>query len=125
MADARTGNNRQKTVEQAGARAQNRNEDELLAVDQAPCHLFEGRFDIDFMHRHLARHFVCHQRRHLGQQASKARRARRLPAHERELVLNQRMIEDVDVARQFTGLGHQKTVPSDRMGSGGAPPRNS
>ena len=53
------------------------------------------------MHRHLARHFVCHQRRHLGQQASKARRARRLLAHERELMLNQRMIEDVDVARQF------------------------
>ena len=65
------------------------------------------------VHRHLARDFVRHQRADLVQQAAEAGGAGFLLAQQRELVLDQRMIEYVNVGRHDGSFAKLHPMPSE------------
>ena len=81
----------------AGAGAKDRDEHQLLAVDDFCFHRLKRRFDVDLLHPHIARHLIGHEHRQLVEQATKTVGARVLAPHERELVLYEGMIDQVDV----------------------------
>ena len=54
VADARAGHHGQHAVEDAGAGAQDRDEHQLLAVDDLAGRAFQRRLDLDVVHRHVA-----------------------------------------------------------------------
>jgi hypothetical protein len=71
----------------------------FLAVDHRRQHRFERRLDLDHLRRHVARDLVGHQHADLVQQAPEAVGAAVLLPHERQLVLDQRMGDVMDLAR--------------------------
>ena len=97
MADTGRGDDLEEALEKAVSGAKNGDTDELLALDHRRLHGAERRLDVDQRGRHVARDLVGHQRADLAQQHSERARARVLLSHERELVLHQRMIDDVEL----------------------------
>src|SRR5215468_11434148 len=76
------------------------------------------------MGRHVASDLVREQLADLGQEIAERRRAGALHAHHAELVLDQRMIDDVNpTGHAFSSA--QNSVPSLATRIGGAPARRS
>ena len=98
VAHARAGHDAQHAVEEPVARAHDAHEHGLLAVDDGALHGLERGLDVDQLGGHVPRDLVGHQHADLAQQAAEAARAAVLLAHQRELVLNQRVGDVVDVA---------------------------
>src|SRR5690606_17078565 len=90
-------------VGHAEARAQDRDDRDLLAGDDRRVHLRERRLDRASGEREVARDLVAHQQRDLAQQLAKGARRRCAIAHVRELVLDERMIDDVQVREARVG----------------------
>ena len=98
MAHARTRNHLQHAVEKTIARAQDGGEHDLLAVDHAGFHGLQRGLDLNLVHGHLARDLVGQQGAEFVHQLAETLGAGVLAAHQRELVLDQGVIDDVDVA---------------------------
>jgi len=98
VAHAGAGHHVEHAVQKAVARAQDGDQHQLLAVDDLAGHGFQRGFDLDVLQRHVARDFVGHQRGEFAQQAAEAVGARVLFAHQRELVLDEGVGDDGDVA---------------------------
>jgi len=94
VADARRRHQFEQTVRHADARAQHRHDRELLAGDHRRVDLDERRVQAARGHRQIAGDFVAHQERDLAQQFAERARGRVPVAHVRQLVLDQRVIED-------------------------------
>src|SRR5262249_13430679 len=120
VSDARARDQTKDAVEDAGACAQDRDQHDLLAIEHGNRRARQRRLHRDLMRRHVTRDFVGEQLTHLGQQIAECRRARALHAHEAELVLYQRMIDDVDPACHAISSA-QNSVPSLATRIGGAP----
>ena len=105
MAHPRRRHQLQQPVRHADAGAQHRHDRELLAGDHRRVDLDERRGDAAGGHRQVAGDLVAHQQRDFAQQL--AERARRgVPvAHVRQLVLDQRVIEDEKIGKTAV-LGH-------------------
>jgi hypothetical protein len=67
-------------------------------------HGLQRGFDLDILHGHVARDLIGHQRCQLVEQAAKAVGAGLLLAHQRQLVLHQRVVDDVNVAHCCVSL---------------------
>ena len=106
-----TGNDIQHAVEDASPRAQDRRKDELLAVNHPAFHALERGFNLDLVRRHVARDFVGHERGELVEQTAKGACADGLLPHEREFVLHQRMIDQMNVAHEGS-LRRKQTRPT-------------
>ncbi|MGF6751030.1 hypothetical protein OKW36_006690 [Paraburkholderia sp. MM5482-R1] len=105
MADARRRHQLEQAVRHADARAQHRHDRELLAGDHRRVDLDERRGDAARGHWQVAGDFVAHQQRDFAQQFAE-RAGRRVPvAHVRQLVLDQRVIEDEEIGETAV-LGH-------------------
>src|SRR6218665_923434 len=98
VADTGAGHHVEHAVEKAVARAQDRDQHQFLAVDHLAGHGLQRGFDLHRRQRHVARDLVCHQLAQFAQQAAKAVAAGIFPAHQRELVLDQRVGDDGEVA---------------------------
>jgi hypothetical protein len=84
----------------------------FLPSSAAPHHRRDRRLDRLVAQLHVARRLVAEQERNLREQAPEVRRARVLLAHQRQLVLHQRVIDDDDGG----GHGAFYHVPNARGG---------
>jgi hypothetical protein len=96
VAHARARHHFQHAVQEAAAGAHDHHEHRLLAVDHRAEHGLQRGLDGDHLRGHVARDLVAHQHADLVQQAAEAAGAAVLLADQRELVLYQRMVDDVD-----------------------------
>ena len=98
MADARARADPQHAVEDAVAGAQDRDEHDLLAVEHAArsCGV-SGVSIVTSCVRHVARDLVGQQHADLAEQVAEGRVLVLLRAHQGQLVLHQRVIDDVDL----------------------------
>ena len=99
MADARGRNQIEHAVEQAVARAQDRDQAQFLRRQHGRLDRRERRFDRLGFERQIACDLVREQRADLAQQAAEIRRRGFLAPHQGQLVLHQRVVDDY-------GLGH-------------------
>ncbi|MNS50263.1 hypothetical protein D3C72_829060 [compost metagenome] len=97
MADARRRDQLDQAIAHAHAGAQHRHDGQLLAGDHRRIQLHQRRVDAARGQRQVARDLVAHQQRDLAQQLAEGARGRFLVAHVRELVLDQRVIEDEEI----------------------------
>ena len=97
MGDARARHEIEHAVEKADAGAQDRREDEFLAGDRRLHRLGQRRFDLDQLQRQIAGHLVGQQHADLVEELAEALGRHRLVAHQRQLVLDQGVADDVDV----------------------------
>src|SRR5581483_4831675 len=97
VAYAGGGNQLQQALGHDDTGAQNGHDGELFTGNDGGLHLHERCFDGARGQRETAAHFVSHQQRDLAQQLTERARRRRLVAHMRKLVLDERMIEDDQV----------------------------
>ena len=67
-----------------------------LLAPSTPRLLLPAAVSISTLHRHFARHLVGHQHADFVQQAAETVRAAVLLAHQRQLVLDQRVVDDVN-----------------------------
>jgi len=93
---AGAGHHAQHAVQETITGAQDRHQHQLLAVDHLARHGLQRRLDLDVLQRHVARDLVGHQGAQLIEQAAKTVGARVLLTHQRELVLNQGVGDDVE-----------------------------
>ena len=100
MGDARRRHEFEHAVEKADAGAQDRREHQLLAGDHRRLGHAERRLDLDHFDRQIARHLVAKQHADFVQQLAEALGRAPLVAHQRQLVLDQRMVDDM-------GAGHR------------------
>ena len=100
-ADAGGGDELEDAVEEAVAGAQDRDEGELLALEDGGVHLGERGADGLHRHRQVAGDLVGEEEADLAQELAEARGRGVVLAHERELVLDQRVVDDLQV------LGHR------------------
>src|SRR5579883_318266 len=122
MADTRRWDEVEHAVDEAEAGAQDRHEAELLAGEHRRAHAGERRLDLGLGEGQVARRFVEHERRDLAQERAELARRDVLRAHQRQLVLDERMADDDDIFGHFLPLfADQNTVPSLSMRSGGSP----
>jgi hypothetical protein len=88
----------QHAIEKADAGSQDRREHELFAGDHRRLHGLQRRFDVDHFERQIARDLVAEQHPDLVQELAEALGRARLVAHQRQLVLDEGVGEDVNVA---------------------------
>ena len=81
----------------AEAGAQDRDDAELLAGDLFPCRFFERRLDGDMFERLVSGEFLAHQECDFLQQTAELAGAGFFLSHNGQLVLDQRMINDMDM----------------------------
>ena len=89
----------QHSVEDASAGAHDRDQHDLLAVEQRRGHPGQRRLDGHLVGRQVARDLVSQQHPDLRDEGAELGGARLLAAKQRELVLDQGMIDHVHVAR--------------------------
>ena len=113
-------------VGHADARAQHGDDGELLPRNHRRFHAHQRRFDHASGQGQVAGDLVPHQQGDLAQQFPERARGRRLVAHVRELVLDQRVIEDEQigetrvllhvvgrlVTQRYQGAGDQRHTPA-------------
>ena len=99
MAHARERHQIEHALGQAEAGAQDRHDHQLLAVEQRRLHGLDRRLDMRLAERQVARGVVAQQQADLAQQAAEIGARRLLVAHLGELVLHQRVRDDVDRRR--------------------------
>ena len=97
MADACARHHGEHTVQNAIASPQDADKHQLLAVNLLGGHGFQWCFDFHVLGGHVTGDFVGHQAAEFIQQAAETVGAGVLVAHQRELVLHQRMVDQVDV----------------------------
>lgn len=97
VADAGRRDHVDDAVEHAEAGAQDRHDADFLAGEHLLLALANRRLDLDFLEREVARDLISHEHRDFLEQLAEVLRARLLHAHDRELMLDQRMVDDVDV----------------------------
>ncbi len=120
MGDAGGGEEVQHPVEEADARAQDRREDELLARDLRSHHRGERSFDLHHLDGDVPGHLVAEQHADLVEELAKPFRRARLVAHQRQLVLDERVVDDGDALHAVSlGAGcrvlvHEPKKPSRR-----------
>ena len=90
----RGGDQLENTVEQTIARPQDRDERELLAYDHRRVHFAQGRLDALGGHRQLAGDLIGQKQADLAQKLTEGGGRGILLAHQGQLVLNQRVIDD-------------------------------
>ena len=95
MADPRRGNQLGHAVHHAQTGAQNGHNAHLLAAEVPGLGLAKGSFDLHFLGRQVTGDLVHHQHADFFQQFPEFLGAGVNIAHQAQLVLNQRMIEDV------------------------------
>ena len=95
VTDAAGRNQVRNAVHHAQTSAQNRHDAQLLAREYLRLHLADGRFNLDFLSGQVASDFVDHQRGDFFQQFAEFLGSRFLLAHDGQLMLNQRMVENV------------------------------
>ena len=83
----------------AEAGAQDGDHGHLLAGDGGRVHLLQRRLDALPGHGQIARHLIAHQEGDLLQQLAEEDGGGALVAHDGELVLDQRMIEDMEIRK--------------------------
>jgi hypothetical protein len=79
----------------AVAGTQDRNEAQLLAGEHRQAGGFERGFDIGFFECQLAGRLIAEQEADLAHQLAEFRGAGVAPAHQRQLVLHQRVIDEI------------------------------
>ena len=89
----------EQAVRHADSRAQYRHDRKLLPGDDRGFHLRLRRFDRARGERQVARYLVTHQQSDFPQQLAEGPRGSVLVPHVRELVLDQRVIEDEQVGK--------------------------
>ena len=97
VADPRRRNQFQQAVAHADAGAQYGNHGQLLARNHRRVVGDQRRFNRLGSQRQVARDFVAHQQGDLAQQVAEGARRGALVAHVRELVLDQRVVEDEQI----------------------------
>ncbi len=131
VTDPCAGQQAEHAVQDADARPQDRDQHDLLAVQHGRGHAGQRRVDGHRVRAHVPRHLVGQQHADLGEEIAERRCARALHAHQAELVLYQRMVDDVNLTRHEHGLlrlrsarmARHITVPSLSTLMGGAPSR--
>ena len=116
MSDARSRNECQNAVKHAESRAQDGHDAKLLALKHLRVTRCDGRFDLHIAQREIARDLVRHKHCDLREQLAKLLRPRLLHAHERQFVLDERMVnemETLDVGRMEC-ISHGKGSLSSR-----------
>jgi len=103
--DARGRHQHEHAVEEADAGAQDRREDELLAGDLRRLHRDQGRLDFHGLEGQVAGDLVREEHADLVQELAKTLRRARLVAHERQLVLDQGMVDDGEALHRCVSLG--------------------
>ena len=88
-------------LQKAVAGPHDAHEHRLLAVDDGRLHLLQRCFDLDVLHWHVAHDLVGHQHADLAQQRAEGGAAGLLVAHQRQLVLHERMIDGSAYLRQL------------------------
>ena len=106
MGDASGRDQVEHAVEQAVAGAQDRDEDQLLALDGGRVHCRHRRLDGDHFQLDVARHLVAHEVGNLAQEPPEPGNGGLLVAHDGQLVLDQRVIDDRHIA---FGSAHRNT----------------
>ena len=96
MADLRGGNKAHNAVHHTQTGAQNRHDGQLLACDHLSLRAADRGFDFNRFERQIAGDFVSHQHGDFVQQLAKLLGAGLLIAHQGELMLNQRMIHNMN-----------------------------
>ena len=97
MGDARARHQIEHAVEKADAGAQDRREHQLLAGDGRLHGLGQRRLDLDQLGRQVARDLIGQQHADLVEKLAEALGRDVLVAHQRQLVLHERVIDDMDV----------------------------
>ena len=95
VSDAGSGDEAQHAFRHAESRTKDGNDAELLARELLHAAGSDGRLDLYILKRQVARDLVSHEHGDLFEKLAKVLRARFLLAHEREFVLDERMIDDV------------------------------
>ena len=103
VAHARAGHHLQHAVQNAVARAQYGHKHQLFAVNLLGLHFFQRGLDFHILRGHVARHLIGHQAAEFAQQAAKAVGAGVFFAHQRELVLHQRVVDQVHMGAGGVG----------------------
>ena len=105
VAYARAGHNTEHAFQNAVAGAQYGHKHQLLAVYDLGLHLLQRGFDFNALHRHVACDLVGQQHADLMEQGAKGVGRCVLAAHQRQLVLHQRVGYEVDFVF-VVGEGH-------------------
>jgi hypothetical protein len=100
VTDACRGQDLEHAVEDPVAGAQDRDHDRLLAVEHRRHHRRDRGLDLDQRGRQIATHLVREQHADLAQQVAERAGAGLLATHQRQLVLDQWMVDDVDAAHR-------------------------
>ena len=98
MGDASRGHQRQHAVEETDPGAQDRCKRQFLAGDFRGLHRHQRRFDIDDLQRQIAGHLIAEQHADLVQKLPKALGGPVGLAHQRQLVLDEGMADEMNVA---------------------------
>ena len=98
MADARRRHEVEHAFENAAPRPQHRDEAELLAGERGRAHGGDGSLDVDHLCRQVAHDLVAEEQADLAQEPPKLPGRRLRAPHQRQLVLDQRMIDHGHVA---------------------------
>ena len=97
MADPGRGNEVEHAFQQSVARPQHRDEDQLLAREDRRLHLHDGGLYAFRPHGEIPGDLVAQQHADLADELAEHRRRRLLAAHQGELVLDQRVVDDDDI----------------------------
>ena len=125
MAHPRAGDHAEHPFQNAVARPQNRYQHQFFAVNDLAGHDLQRGFDLNVLQRHVARDFIGHQAAEFIEQGAKGVGRRVFAAHQRELVLHQRVRDEPGVGvgdRALHGCILQPGLPAvssaDRCGPG-------
>jgi hypothetical protein len=93
----RTGHNRQHAIQNAVARTQDADENQLFAINMLTGHGLERGLDLHVLQGHVSAHFVGHQAAYFVEQLAKAVGAGVPIAHQGQLVLHQWVVNQVQI----------------------------
>jgi hypothetical protein len=105
------------SVRHAEAGAENRHDDRASAGQEGRVHFGDRCHDTLGGQRQRPRQLVAHEQRDLPQQLAEQRGRRFLPAHQRQLVLNQRMGEHEEISEPLVPV-HRAPAFSPLEGAG-------
>src|SRR3989441_5481235 len=108
VADARRGDELRDALDHAESRAQDRHEGELLSRHPDPPHPLERGFHLRGLEREVLRHLIRHEHGDLVHQLLEVLGRGVLISQDRELVLDQRVIEHGEVRELGVGHGGKK-----------------
>lgn len=104
VAHACRGHQREKRIGHAEAGAQNRNDHALFPGQHRRPAVGDGRFDLFERNGEIARELVTHEERKLREKLAEVARARTLIAHQRKLMLDERMVNNMQARETRIGL---------------------